>query len=153
MLNCKKLVLTDISALFYCTIHLFENTNLLIIIRYINYMETTKASSGILTPNLFIKGTEGEEIDKEFICKICNSIALKPKMCKSCDHLYCSDCIENPQEQKCKNRDCGRESIGDPNKFMLRTLHSFKFKCKYPDCPVISSYEEFLIHYETCSFK
>ena len=36
------------------------------------------------------------KVDEEFVCKICNYIAVDPKMCRNCDLLYCQGCIDQP---------------------------------------------------------
>lgn len=88
----------------------------------------------------------------ELICSICLEIVRYPKLCKSCQHMFCTDCLARQLSKSkfCPNRCLFKEQ--DVNLIFKKILHKIELKCYYwkGGCEDIVLYENFDKHIENC---
>jgi hypothetical protein len=93
-----------------------------------------------------------KSLSAELVCSICLEIVRNPKLCKSCQHMFCNDCI-NKQLSKskfCPNRCVYKDQ--EVNLIFKKILYKIEFKCLYykSGCNSIILYENFDKHIESC---
>jgi len=92
-------------------------------------------------------------IKEEIICEICYGIAIKPKICKSCETLFCENCINNwkNKNNSCPKR-CSNFIIQDAPKVVKKLLDKIEIKCEY--CQNNFKYEIYVNkHFPECYEK
>ena len=88
------------------------------------------------------------DLDPDFLC-ICKQIIAKPKMCPTCDGLFCERCTKKIEIcPKCKST----ANLRDPPKFLIKQLQKLEFECEqFEECGVSCEYSQALTH--ICPFE
>lgn len=90
----------------------------------------------------------------DLICSICLEVVRNPKLCKSCQNMFCSDCLT---KQLAKSKFCPNRCVykdQEVNLIFKKLLHKIELKCYYHvnGCPDIVLYENFDKHTENCIY-
>ena len=88
------------------------------------------------------------DLDPDFLCT-CQQIIAKPKMCPTCDSLFCERCSKEIEIcPKCEET----VNLRDPPKFLFKELEKLEFECEQREqCGVSCEYSEALNH--ICPFE
>ena len=97
---------------------------------------------------------EAKEKANFFACAICTMVVHDPTECKSCNSLFCQECLApwTASNEHCPKKCKGNDAVefGDIHRFAKQELESMKFKCKNPKCDSINKYAAALAHIKTC---
>lgn len=88
----------------------------------------------------------------ELICSICLEIVRSPKLCKTCQNLFCNECLT---QQLSKSKFCPNRCIfkdQEVNLIFKKLLFKIELKCYYckNGCNETILYENFDKHVENC---
>ena len=88
------------------------------------------------------------DLDPDFLCT-CQQIIAKPKMCPTCDSLFCERCSKEIEIcPKCE----ATVNLRDPPKFLTKQLQKLEFECDQREqCGMSCEYSEALTH--ICPFE
>ena len=88
-----------------------------------------------------------------FTCIQCKYIVKNPKECKQCSSTICQDCITLVKSDSDSCKHTNADSFQKINKFLLRILETFEFKCSQCTKSKIEfsgSYNEVIEHLTHC---
>lgn len=90
-------------------------------------------------------------------CPIDNSISLKPVLCKKCETVYCTDCIEEwkKKSSNCPMR-CNPIELIEIDKTVLKTqIDKIKVYCPNVNygCLEKINFADYIYHKNTCEYK
>ena len=93
-----------------------------------------------------------KSLSTELICSICLELVRQPKLCKQCQHMFCSDCIS---KQLSKSKFCPNRCVfkqDEVNLIFKKILDKIEFKCLFhkEGCTSIQIYEKFDKHILSC---
>lgn len=96
---------------------------------------------------------EGQQVDEDIVCPLCDGILVKPRCCKHCELYYCSGCLEKaPGEVSCR---CGKPlETNEPHKIINKILNSYTFRCRNhgKGCPAQEPYNLLSGHETRCQY-
>ena len=89
------------------------------------------------------------DIDPDFLCLVCKMIIANPKMCPTCDSVFCQSCTEGAEScQRCEST----ATLREPPKFLIKHLLKLEFECEQKElCGMSYQYPEALTH--LCPFE
>ena len=95
-----------------------------------------------------------QNIDREFICNICQDVLEDPLMISSCEHLYCSNCILDcikvhgvcPQDRS----PVSLRKLVQPIRTVKNLINKLKVRCNFDGCPQVLSLGELHNHLDKC---
>ena len=96
---------------------------------------------------------EYNNIKEEITCEICYGIVVKPKICETCETLFCENCINNWKKKNntCPKR-CSNFIIKDAPKVIKKLLDKLKILCTF--CKNDFNYDTYLYkHFPECYKK
>lgn len=92
-----------------------------------------------------------------FICSICTELVENPVMLKTCEHLFCGECITEWRrvcETGSKCPDCRRSFVNsdivDPNRILLNLIGDIQLCCGNRGCDLIVNYSNYSGHSSSC---
>jgi hypothetical protein len=98
---------------------------------------------------------EAREKANYFACAICTMVVHEPVECKSCDSLFCAECLDPwvSKNEHCPKKCKGNQAVefGAMHRFAKQELESLKFKCKSAKCQSVDKYGAALKHIHSCS--
>ena len=92
-------------------------------------------------------------IKDEITCEICYGLVIKPKICESCETVFCENCINNwkNKNNSCPKR-CSKFIIKDAPKIMKKLLDKLIIKCSF--CQNEFNYQNYIYnHFPECYKK
>ena len=84
-------------------------------------------------------------IKEEITCEICYRISIKPKICETCETLFCEDCINawKNKNNSCPKR-CSKLIIKEAPKVNKKLLDKLKILCSF--CQNVFNYDTYFIN-------
>ena len=106
----------------------------------------------------FPKSIFQNPINPDFLCSLCNNVVRSPCECSSCGSLFCSNCInqnnensnDNKKYDKCPLCNETQISFHPIGKVIRNILSSLEVKCPNEDCLKIMSLEKYELHESIC---
>ncbi|CAG2111244.1 unnamed protein product [Medioppia subpectinata] len=101
------------------------------------------------------------DIKEEFICPICHDILQEPILLQTCEHVFCSQCI-NEWLQKCKQKSCpiDREEICEnslrpPQRSFKNLISNLLISCDFLSngCQQWIKIDELSVHTNACVYN
>jgi WD40 repeat protein len=94
-----------------------------------------------------------KEFISDFVCLVCHHLVIDPKMCKKCQKIFCSRCIQKTLKitSKCPQR-CNYSDLALPRP-MTNWLNSLKLRCPFMECKESEIlYERMISHLNECEY-
>merc|ERR1711976_172 len=95
-----------------------------------------------------------KEILENFVCKVCQNVAIDPKKCSVCSQVQCSTCTfkkdENSQIKATCHSECNSTEFTKLNRIEQNILNAITFDCHVQDCADNFKYEDFHKHMKEC---
>ena len=88
----------------------------------------------------------------DFLCEICDDLAINPVRCSDCQELYCKECSDlvKIQGKNCYNHEGKLNSLYIDEE-INRVIHEeFLFGCLNKECKVSLKYDKITFHYLIC---
>eukprot|EP00347_Sterkiella_histriomuscorum_P004689 403359482 len=105
-----------------------------------------------IDPDLYIKISGEGDLENHYKCIICSGVVFDPVECKSCQNLYCKQCIDKSR-YKCPNK-CDNAQFQTIHRLLRNVLNKMTFRCQnYPRCFVQLRYDQYKQHYDKCIIK
>eukprot|EP00347_Sterkiella_histriomuscorum_P013546 403364299 len=105
-----------------------------------------------IDPDLYIKISGEGDFENHYKCIICSGVVFDPVECKSCQNLYCKQCIDKSRN-KCPNK-CDNAQFQTIHRLLRNVLNKMTFRCQnYPRCFVQLKYDQYKQHYDKCIIK
>jgi len=113
-------------------------------------MKENKDINIVIDESMIKNIQEFEGVKEEITCEICYGIVIKPKMCESCETVFCEKCINNwkKKDNSCPKR-CSNFKIKDAHRIIKSLLDKLKIICSL--CHDEFNYETFLKHFPECN--
>ncbi len=90
---------------------------------------------------------EEDEINEKYLCSICQNLYVNPKIIVTCQHSFCSKCIDDltkneksPSCPLCRKRFLSKNI--QSNNDLIKEISSQKITCKCKKVIALSMYEE-----------
>ena len=91
------------------------------------------------------------------ICSICTELVEDPAMLKTCEHMFCRECIKG-WNKFCKTDltcpDCRQPfvncDISNPNRILLNLMGDIRLNCANQGCDVVINYRDYTVHSLSC---
>ncbi|KAM3130643.1 hypothetical protein pb186bvf_017235 [Paramecium bursaria] len=98
-----------------------------------------------------------EDVPDNLCCGICTLLVIEPLECKSCENLFCSQCIGDwvVKKDECPNRCAGKFFTKQAHRMIRMELSKIKLYCRNRQfgCQVTIMYETIKSHQNVCKFK
>lgn len=95
--------------------------------------------------------------DDYFDCVICQQVVMNPKMCSTCNNVFCKSCINEWQKKKpncpfkCNNN--GTIVICDLNPSIMNLYNDQDVKCSRNQCSEVVKLKELMTHEMNCGIS
>ena len=125
--------------------------------------QTLPNSSKYLDIDIDLLSENEQNLIQKYTCIKCKNFSVNPTKCENCKNFYCFKCVNElilEEEDAGKNHTCTNCSkkinlnIQGMFPIELKEISSIKLKCisKNPECLNLISYNNYLIHLESCKF-
>ena len=103
--------------------------------------------------NLCADQIDIKEILQNFVCKVCETVAIDPRKCSLCATVQCKDCSFDKLEENvyvCAQNECISQECGKLNRVEQNILNAITFDCGVQDCETQIKYEHYSKHMREC---
>ena len=134
-------------------------------LKYFTFFKNTEKvpdSMELLELPMSLQYNESQSAIRNATCQVCKNIVINPKMCGSCEVLYCGNCassliIDQKTEGSttCVNPQCQKDlNLLPLSKSQKRILDDFHMECPSgnKDCPPPIPYKNILSHLKECDY-
>ena len=102
--------------------------------------------------NLCTEQVDMKEILDNFICRICDNVAIDARKCSTCSVVTCNLCKKD-DGATCVKSDCDSTTKTKLNRIEQNILNSISFECHLEGCDEVVKYENYQKHINTCTHK